>query len=1091
MLLPPALVLSFVIALPSIASCGVEKPLDTRLATAQGRWRATVGRLEGLRYAPYDSRGVAAARATAIKEAKKRRYETRGVSIRGSGPNEQADTALLELLAGDPAAAVSRLIAVIDASPRAAGPTVWNALAVTYLERAHANADPLDLVLALEACARALDSAPGMVSARFNLALALEELSLPGAAAAAWKDYITLDPSSAWADEGRSHRTDLLARRMAVLDACQAAEWKDPALANQAASIDRLVGRCPDRARIYTEEELLPSWADDSTSGRIDAASRKFQLIQQIGLALARRGLDLMIADVAAAAERSHGHSTRRHALERGLKLYRSGQAHSRERQPGAAASAFTRAATELLRAQSPFSEWAIFQHTVSLCYLNKYAAASGELRGIALRLPERYPVLRGRVERMLGLICIVHANPGTAVTYYQAGLAESERGQDLEGLATLHAHMAESISFIGDTRTAWEHRRAALALAATLPDSTKAQTVIDEAAEAALRRECPHAARLIQDEALAVAVRLGDPLAIYAGLLRRIPIDRRLEDWPALEADRAKAFTYARQISEPELQHRMEGELEAAYGDAQANGRAATAAKAYARAIAILSGIGYRYPLVGLFAAHARASEHIGDFASAAEDLRAGLSEVDRQRSELATPEERRRFLEQARELFDAAVSFSAGRLGDNAVAFQFAELGRSRSLLDATATWVRPTSTSSGQSPPLAPLRSAARAMKSPVWASPFGLTEARCRLAPSEILLEYSVLEDRLLRWTIERDGSRFSEIPLSSGQLESKVRMLRSALEHPQDQLARRAPGVARELYRFLIPESLFTGGGVKRLVIVPDRQLNSLPFSALADPQSGRFLIEQTAVVVAPSATYYLHKWPGRHTAADRTLAARSGLVPALSALVIGDPELGPLLRERFPSLPGAREEAQQIAALYPRSRLLVGRAATKHAFLDAARDFDVIHFAGHAGSASDDPLLFLAGTNFDQGLLRGSEIEGMKLQRNCLVVLAACRSGTGSLSASEGPMSAARAFLAAGASTVIASLFNLDDIAAPTLLGALHRLISAGADPAAALRAAQLEAIAAMPMAQREQRFAWAGFQVVSRPVPERTHSRN
>ena len=1072
-----AVALVWAAAVSGIAGCGNQDSLAARLNAAQAGWRATEGRLDGLAHAPYAAGEAVVARMSALAEVRRWLAGARRSHGRATGPQEAAATATLALLGGSSATAVSRLTAALASAPPALAPALSNELAVAYLEHSRAGTEPLDPVLALEACSRALDAAPGMLAARFNRALALERLAMPTAAAAAWTDYLQRDPKSAWAAEARGRRGLLLAQQATARDACAAAEWNDPALPDRPALVDRLVGRCPDGARIHVEDELLPRWADEIAGGRPATAARHLELMRQVGWALAQRGLDLMVADVVSAADTTASGSSHA-ALVRGLQRYSNGQARSRDRQPGAAALAFAGAAADLAATRSPFAGWAAFQHAVSLCYVNRYGAAARELRQLFRRLPDRYPVLRGRVERMLGLICIIEANPGEAVAHYQEGLAASERGRDLEGLATLHAHIAESISFIGDARAAWKHRRAALALAASLPDSTKVQTVLDEVAEAALRQGCPHAARLLQDQALAIAVRLGDELAIYAAYRQLIPIDRRLEDWPAVAEDRAKAIACARRISDPDLQRRLEGELETVYGDTVIDRQPADAARAYARALAVWSAIGYRYAVVGLFAAHARACEHSGDLVSAGEDLKAGLVEIDRRRRELTTPEQRRRLLEQARQLFDAAVSLFGQRLGDKAAAYHFAELGRSRSLLEAVAGGAQIDRPGPSRSAQPSPSTANSHPTAAPAALRPLTLDETRRLLPEGEVLLEYAVVQGHVLRWTIDRESASLSQISLAGDQLEREVQSLRLALERPPPGWTGAAPAAARELYRQLIPAQL-AAGGAQRLVIVPDRELNALPFSALADPRSGRYLVEQMPVVVAPSATFYLRGEHELTAAASRHGAAAPSRSLALSALVIGDPELAPFLRDRFPPLPGARQEAQQVASVYAHHRLLLGGAATKRDFLDGASAFDVIHIAGHAGSAGDEPLLLLSGNGLDPGLLAGTEIERLPLRRTRLVVLAACGSASGSLLAAEGPMSAARAFLAAGAPTVIASLFDLVDQAGPALFVALHRRIATGSEAAAALRAVQLEAIAAMRTAPPEQRFAWASLQVV------------
>lgn len=97
----------------------------------------------------------------------------------------------------------------------------------------------------------------------------------------------------------------------------------------------------------------------------------------------------------------------------------------------------------------------------------------------------------------------------------------------------------------------------------------------------------------------------------------------------------------------------------------------------------------------------------------------------------------------------------------------------------------------------------------------------------------------------------------------------------------------------------------------------------------------------------------------------------------------------------------------------------------------------------------------------------------MQLGATRLVVLSACSTAAGRLSASEGATSLARSFLAAGVPAVVASLWDVDDLAASRLLVKFHRRIRAGDDPVKALRTVQLSELGTAPPAE------WAAFQLI------------
>ena len=84
----------------------------------------------------------------------------------------------------------------------------------------------------------------------------------------------------------------------------------------------------------------------------------------------------------------------------------------------------------------------------------------------------------------------------------------------------------------------------------------------------------------------------------------------------------------------------------------------------------------------------------------------------------------------------------------------------------------------------------------------------------------------------------------------------------------------------------------------------------------------------------------------------------------------------------------------------------------------------------------------------------------MDLRRTRLVVLAACTTAGGAIRRGEGILSLARPFLAAGVPSVVATLWDIDDHASVAFFADFHARLAAGGQPARALRAAQLSAIA-------------------------------
>jgi CHAT domain-containing protein len=251
----------------------------------------------------------------------------------------------------------------------------------------------------------------------------------------------------------------------------------------------------------------------------------------------------------------------------------------------------------------------------------------------------------------------------------------------------------------------------------------------------------------------------------------------------------------------------------------------------------------------------------------------------------------------------------------------------------------------------------------------------------------------------------------------------------------------------ELVRPLIP--FFAAQ--RALVFIADGVLQSVAFASLWDRQSGRYLVEDYLLGVAPSGTVFVR--------ASTSAAVRHATAPR--ALIVGNPQLDHDLWAGLSNLPEAEAEAADIGRLYARSELLTGSGATKMAFLEGVRGSQVVHYAGHAAASADAPstarLLFARDPRTgDSGALYLHGLRRSALSRARVVVLAACRTAAGAVSRVEGALSLGRPFLAAGVPDVVASLWDIEDVVSRRFFVAFHRALLAEGDPVLALRKAQI-----------------------------------
>ena len=266
---------------------------------------------------------------------------------------------------------------------------------------------------------------------------------------------------------------------------------------------------------------------------------------------------------------------------------------------------------------------------------------------------------------------------------------------------------------------------------------------------------------------------------------------------------------------------------------------------------------------------------------------------------------------------------------------------------------------------------------------------------------------------------------------------------------------------------LIPKAILDQTALRRLVIIPDGVLHQLSFAALPLPGSGAPLINRFELTFLPSM-------------ASLTVQSTDSGSTLGNIAVFADPVTG---EAAIPSLPFAREEAEMIRQFRPNARIFLGPDARIGTAMDLVLgDFGLIHFATHGLLNSDRgelSALVLCGdgpaNTASAAFLRASTIARLDLNAE-LVVLSACQTGLGKQVRGEGLVGLSHAFLQAGAGSVLASLWRIDDEATLWLMRAFYRhLFQSGSTVGQALQRAQAEMAA-----QQDWRdpYFWAGFRL-------------
>jgi CHAT domain-containing protein len=346
----------------------------------------------------------------------------------------------------------------------------------------------------------------------------------------------------------------------------------------------------------------------------------------------------------------------------------------------------------------------------------------------------------------------------------------------------------------------------------------------------------------------------------------------------------------------------------------------------------------------------------------------------------------------------------------------------------------------------------------------------------LSPSVLILEYVLADPSSYCLVISRDvtrivrlGSKRAIEPLIAAYLKAaKARM--SALVE------------ARDLYDALLrPLREFTTA--KTLIIVRDGQLHLVPFDALKDP-SGSYVAESKTVLYSPSATtfYLLIQEKQRPRTSHRTLLAVGGIPYSRSPINRSGLSRGDD-RGKFVDLPSSGDEISIAQAAFPRSdtKLLLGPSATEAAFKTAGLDeYRVIHLAVHGFADTTFPdrasLVLLSDPRAgEDGFLQASEIVQLHLDAD-LVILSACDTAVGPLQGQEGIANLSKAFILAGARTVISTLWAVDDSSSLFLMKRFYAHILEKRSAAFALAAAKRDVL--RTYGHKAIPYQWAGFTI-------------
>ena len=317
---------------------------------------------------------------------------------------------------------------------------------------------------------------------------------------------------------------------------------------------------------------------------------------------------------------------------------------------------------------------------------------------------------------------------------------------------------------------------------------------------------------------------------------------------------------------------------------------------------------------------------------------------------------------------------------------------------------------------------------------------LNQLQQKLDNTTALLSYHIADNELLTLLITPSRFEYHKSAINRNFFAA-IDSFKTALHTITADQRYSGTAISTYLYNKLIEPVKSKLLQTKRLLIIPDDELNYLPFEALQD-ENKKYLIENFSVQYQYSTALL-----GR--------AEKQNYPPGtLSFAPFSVKGYSDSSGNSFTSLPASGNEVKKLEG-----KTFTDSNATKNNFLQNINQYSTLHLATHASVNNKEPLksfiAFFPSTG-DYKLYAG-EIADLKLDATQLVILSACETGTGQLVKGEGLMSLSRAFAYAGCPNIITSLWKAEDRTTAFITQQLHYYLDKNYTKDKALQQAKLD----------------------------------
>lgn len=909
---------------------------------------------------------------------------------------------------------------------------------------------------ALETMESALQLKPNLPEARFNKALILQELNATAEARKAWREYLELDSTSKWADEARQNlealgngETQSKSKQQVLEDFLTAYQNKD----------DDLAWRVSSRNREMIKGKLIPQQLAFSFLNASDGSAEKKKSLQALKYAGELENKNRKDSYFLEIADFYAGSSVQQQVL------LKAGQQSVIEGFDLCLNGKYKESYEAFKNAQKLFDKagdvWeaglAEYWAAMNQYYLRKLPEHRKVLENLAEFCQKKnYKWFAAEIYIWLGVNAEESTQYSKAIEYHKKAVDLCAEISEIYNQEKPLAILADEYAGLNQYKRSLDSLQKGLALSAEYPETSLRQKrrTLNTAAKILYQLNYFTAAIAFETEALAIVDETDDITFKSNASMKMGMIYEQQQKYKQASELLNQSKEFAESMDDKGHRDKYLSSVYVQLGNLKRHsGNCGGALEDYGKAIessAMNKPNEYTARKGRLLCFFAQ-----NDGESLEQEIPVVLDLFEKNRRQITEEGNRNTFFDNEQGIYDLAINYEFGK-GDYEQAYDYSETSRSRSLLDLMKNGGK--------------VSDKELEIKLPRIAEPLKLSEIRPSIPEDVQIVQYAVLNDKVLIWLITKNDFSVFSFPVTAKALNEKVSFYLENLTDRNTGSFETQAKLSRELYEILISPVKGKLDSNKEIAFVPDKFLFRLPFSALISPETGKYLVEDLTSFYSPSANVFL---------LSSAKAGKDSLNKKENILAVGNPAFDRNSYPDLPELPSAERETRKIAGLYPQSTNLIGRDATKEALKIKFPQADIVHFAGHYVVNENSPMrsfLLLAGNGDEAALSNYELMKENPSPRTKLIILSACQTGVERYYNGEGMIGASRIFLGMGIPLVVASQWQVDSDATEILMTKFHQYRKQdNLSSAAALRRAQLDMLGDRNK-DFQQPFYWAAF---------------